>query len=306
MTDAAALAAALLPEGAAAVLAVPCGSALPPRLAAAAGHDRVFAHTPWNAALGRPTTVHTQLAAADRDIPARRATLWPSAGAPLLRRERRIDTLYGDRRVGLIALAGAGIDAAILEGAANVLGRHHPAILLGHDVDPAPIHARLATILPGYTTASLDGLHCLTHGGAVPAATPEPPDPGITVPFDHRLVCEGLHPPEHDNPAGGRWTGTSTATWFLLPRPAPGPWRLRLDIADWGNAAGGFSVRIDDVPHASAQRGAITAAYAPIAVTASDQPLRVRLLLPPALRDMRRGPRRIGVRLLRASLYPAR
>jgi hypothetical protein len=124
------------------------------------------------------------------------------------------------------------------------------------------------------------------------------------VPFDQTLICAGLHLPEPGAPAGGRWTGAAYATWFTLPRPLPGQWRLRLDIADWGNAPDGFAATIDRAtlppkPHQDAL------VYGPFPIAEGPLTLRVALLPPRAERDLIRWPRRIGVRIRGATLLPA-
>jgi hypothetical protein len=163
--------------------------------------------------------------------------------------------------------------------------------------------------------AELPGYYWADSARATPLALPAggtPPDlrglarPDrrvISVPFDYALAGAGLHPPEPDAPLGGRWTGAGIAVWFLLPRPDPGRWTLRLDIADWGNAAGGFSAEIDDRAVAPSVVTVEAIDYGPLEL---DRPcggvLRATLFPPRAARDMQRGPRLIGLRILRAIL----
>jgi hypothetical protein len=358
-----ALAAALLAPRAdqpACVLVQPPGSDVAQRLAERIGADRIFVHapspSPW-----QPGVIPITLGAEDQDLTAPRPALWPGSLLPARSRRRRIDTLYADRRVGLLILSDPASAAAVLRGAAGIVRDERPGVLLDLRAVSPPI-ARQTTdailaLLPGYVWAAdtgatplalpsdcvMAGLDPAIHAvGASPGGASSGPQVGrstgqakhardrvdgrvkpghdagevavltrpsrstIRIAFDHALACGGFHPPEPDAPHGGRWTGAGIATWFMLPRPDPGSWTLRLDIADWGNAEAGFSAEIDDRPIPPAAITAETAAYGPFTL---DRPcggvLRVTLFPPRAARDMQRGPRLIGLRILRATLHRA-
>jgi len=282
------------------VLVLPQGSDVAERLAGRIGADNCFTHPPappvW-----QEGAIPLALGPEDRDIVGRRPGLWPSGVLPARHRLRRIDTLYPDRPIGLLVLADPPTAAGVLR----------PAVLLDLRAIPAPqaqaVRVAALAELPGYnwveglgpTPCALpdgDSAHALHDLARANADT-------VDAVFDHRLVCSGLHRPEHDAPHGGRWTGAGYATWFMLPRPAAGQWMLRLDIADWGNAVAGFDAGIDSRRLSPTRLTADAAEYGPFGlVQAAGAVLRVDLFPPRAARDMQRGPRRIGLRILRAIL----
>jgi hypothetical protein len=283
--------------------ALPPGADVARRLAARIGAERVFSHpTPLLAAGGAGIAV--ELGAEDLDRAAPRGGLWPGGSLTARSRLRRIDTLYAGRPVGLLVVAGAAEAAAILIGAAQAIARFRPAVLVDGRGGAAQDEGAVGAALPGYTVfRPAEGVACwLPEGQRPPEAEPSPAGSDIAVAFDDDLACGGLHASEPGAPDGGRWTGAAIETFFIVPRPDPGSWALSLAVADWGNAAAGFAALVEGRRLAPATLTARGVAYPALAIAPGGLTLRIALLPPRPIPDLDRWPRKIGLRITRASL----
>jgi hypothetical protein len=293
--------------GGAVICALAPGDDLATRLSDQLGAERVFSHS---TGLGADTlgSIPIELDAADidRDAPCER--LWPGGLLTEHARSRRIDTLYDGYPISLLVLSDPSRAAATLQGAARAAARDRPAVLLDMRAAAKADGQQIREALPGYKwfhpAASLTC--CLPDGTLVPDVYASPSATEISVAFDRALACAGLHSPEPGAPAGGRWTGASIETWFAMPRPAAGTWELRLEVADWGNAVGGFAALVDGRRLAPVATDHQSIRYQPLALDpATSTTLRITLLPPRPTPDLERWPRKIGVRISRAALRRA-
>ena len=57
----------------------------------------------------------------------------------------------------------------------------------------------------------------------------------VSLPFDDTPSVNGMHPAERDsNKSSRQCTDLGSRAAFYLPLPAPGVWRLRFQVANWG------------------------------------------------------------------------
>jgi hypothetical protein len=278
-----------------AILAVPDGADLASDLARSLGAGRVHANVARDA-------VPVILSSEDVDCWLSRETAWPAGSLARLQRHRRIDTLHADRKIGLLFLADATEAAAILRGANQTIARCCPAVMIGPGGTVGS--SLLADELPGYAWVSVAGacgrIACaLPHGEALPKLEPDAEPDDLTIDFDAGLTCAGLHSPE----PGGRWSGAGPKIWIDVPRPLPGRWHLRLSVTDRGNAGAGFPILVDGLRYAPDDQSADAVCYGPLAIEDTGLALRIVLLAPRGVPDLRRGPRLIGLRISFATLH---
>jgi hypothetical protein len=77
----------------------------------------------------------------------------------------------------------------------------------------------------------------LMWAGAVTSVKRLPTPDGARIRLDNTLPSRGMYGTEHDGlGACWRWTGPGPRASFLLPIPGPGPWRLQLEVINWGSA----------------------------------------------------------------------
>lgn len=132
---------------------------------------------------------------------------------------------------------------------------------------------------------------------------------GSRVRFDGALPTAGMYKTEQDDNGNcWRWTGPGPHAAFLLPIAGSGPWRLRLDIVNWGIAqpAGALRALVAGEFLATDRRGADFISFAPVAAPPfwSGAALRVDLTTPRPQPASRNDTRRLGISLGAASLSP--
>jgi hypothetical protein len=77
----------------------------------------------------------------------------------------------------------------------------------------------------------------VTWAGTVASVKHIPTPDGVRIRFDNTLPSLGMYRTEHGGQgACWRWTGPGPRASFLLPVPGPGPWRLQLEVVNWGSA----------------------------------------------------------------------
>jgi hypothetical protein len=132
---------------------------------------------------------------------------------------------------------------------------------------------------------------------------------GYSTRLDARLPTQGFYPPETDGRGGfWRWTGPGPCAALMLPIPGNGPWRLRLDVVNWGVARAPGTLR-----------AAVGGAFLPVERQSEDfisfaplkpplfwtgAPLRVDLTTKRPPRASKQDPRCLGVCLAHAALMP--
>jgi hypothetical protein len=274
-----------------------------------------------------------------------------------------LDSLYADSHAPGLLVLGAGLGpAAILEGAARVLVRHRPMLVIDFSDVAACLRPAIwetcVRVCDTYGYAWHDGLlmRCSTpadrcaaiaaagHAAAVglplewPELQPLPPGvaelmapedvgasriawnggiglvrhdataaDGVCVRFDDALPATGMYKTEQDGEGGcWRWTGPGPRAAFLLPLTGPGPWRLGLEIANWGIAepAGALRALVGGEFLAADRRGSNFISFAPVAPPPfwSGAALRVDLTTPRPQRASPRDARCLGVCLSAARL----
>jgi len=277
----------------------------------------------------------------DLDIPPSASLPWPHPTRPGFRR-RRLDTLFpAQHRVGLIVMDDPRHAPDLLRGAAAILARSAPAVVL--DLAVLPVAARLAAWAecaelldaagydwhdglllrcgrdPLVVETLLDPVVCAIRSPPVPLLSGlalrgwSPPvrpahpveRPSVTR-FDADLPCRGFYPPESDGRAIWRWTGQDAPCAFAVRVPGPGRWRITLDVANWGvvDEADALSVQADGVPLAcqGIEGGRIRFGDIDIA-PATDHGCIIVALATPRPRPWNPGdPRAVGIALLQASL----
>jgi hypothetical protein len=169
--------------------------------------------------------------------------------------------------------------------------------------DMCPLPPNIADML---TPEDVD-IARLAWAGALIGVKRLPTPDGGRIRFDDTLLSHGMYRTE----VGGqgacwRWTGPGPRASFLVPVPGPGPWRLHLEVVNWGSAKPRSTLRaLVGGDFLTVERsGEDFVSFAPLAPPPfwSGGSLRVDLTTPRPRRASAHDARCLGVSLAGASL----